>query len=164
MFETVRARVWPAVHGVAVGVEHVGSTAVPGLVAKPIVDVDVVVAEVGGVPRALAALASLGYEHEGDLGVAGREALRAPDTPALPYHHLYVVVAGSRPHLDHVLLRDYLRRRPDAAAAYATRKREVAALLADDRAAYGAAKADVIEALLADAYRNAVDHRGRRRP
>jgi GrpB-like predicted nucleotidyltransferase (UPF0157 family) len=92
MFDAVRSRVWPAVAPIALAVEHVGSTAVPGLAAKPIIDVDVVVAA-ADVGRAVRALAALGYEDEGDLGVPGREALRAPATD-LPYHHLYVVVAG----------------------------------------------------------------------
>ena len=65
-----------------------GSTSVPGLAAKPIIDIDVVVASVDNVPVAVERLESLGYRHEGDLGIqGGREAFRAPK--GLPDHHLW---------------------------------------------------------------------------
>ena len=59
-------------------VEHVGSTSVPGLAAKPVIDVDVIV-DARDVPAAVAALEVVGYTHRGDLGVTGREAFTAPD-------------------------------------------------------------------------------------
>ena len=58
-------------------IEHVGSTSVPNLCAKPIIDLDVVV-HPEDVPAAIAAVEALGYRHEGDLGVAGREAFAGP--------------------------------------------------------------------------------------
>ena|SRR5438128_9836442 len=80
------------------------------------------------------------------LGIAGREAFEPPSED--PYHHLYVVVEGSQPHRDHIDLRDYLRLHPDEARRYAERKREIAFLLATDRAAYVDAKRAIIEDLL----------------
>lgn len=143
-FERVRAYVAPAVPFAEV--EHVGSTAVPGLAAKPVIDVDVVVESEPDVARAPAALASIGYVHRGDLGIAGREAYAAPE--GLPAHHLYVVVRGSEPYLDHVRLRDHLRAHPEDAARYAALKRDLAPLLATDRDAYTDAKAPFIRSLL----------------
>lgn len=64
--------------GPAARVEHVGSTSVPGLAAKPVLDIDVIVAP-QDVPAAVVALERIGYRHRGDLGVAGREAFHAPD-------------------------------------------------------------------------------------
>jgi GrpB-like predicted nucleotidyltransferase (UPF0157 family) len=148
-FEELRARLAPALAGVATSIEHVGSTAVPGLAAKPIVDVDVVVPHETSVPAAIERLVDLGYVHQGDLGVAGREAFRPPTDGR--YHHLYVVVEGGAPHRDHVDLRDHLRRRRDEAARYAALKREVAHLLTTDRHAYVVAKDEVIRELLARA-------------
>jgi GrpB-like predicted nucleotidyltransferase (UPF0157 family) len=148
-FERLRVRLAPELSEIATAIEHVGSTAVPGLAAKPIVDLDVVVPEAGLVPVAIERLEALGYVHQGDLGVTGREAFRPPTSA--PYHHLSVVVDGSPPHRDHVDLRDYLRRHPDQATRYAARKREVAHLLTTDRAAYLAAKSDIVEELLARA-------------
>src|SRR6185503_6081151 len=87
-FEAVRARVWPVVADVAIAVEHVGSTSVPGLPAKPIIDVTVVVPTDAAVAAAIERLSTLGYRHLGNLGIEGREAFASPDRP--PRHHLYV--------------------------------------------------------------------------
>ncbi len=149
VFERLRARLEPVLAGVAASIEHVGSTAVPGLVAKPIVDMDVVVPRASVVPAAIEHLEALGYVHQGDLGVTGREAFRPPETG--PYHHLYVVIDGSPPHRNHIDLRDYLRRRPDDAERYGARKRALAHLLATHREAYVSAKSGIIAELLARA-------------
>ena len=82
----------------AVTVEHVGSTAVPGLAAKPIIDLDIVIASETDLPRVIFLLGELGYVHLGDLGIDGREAFGRPtsDIPRLGEsrqwfsHHLYV--------------------------------------------------------------------------
>jgi GrpB-like predicted nucleotidyltransferase (UPF0157 family) len=111
------------------------------------VDIDVVVEDLAELPDAIDRLEALGYVHQGDLGVVGREAFEAPHE--LPYHHLYVVVDGSTPHQDHILLRDYLRHHREAAERYAARKLEVAHLITDEsRQAYLEAKASIIEELL----------------
>ena len=152
-FEVIRRHLWPAVSAVAVAVavEHIGSTAVPGLAAKPVIDVDVVVPERRSAGPAVAALESLGYEHRGDQGVPGREAFAGGE--GLPEHHPYVVVLGSAPHRDHVDLRDHLRRDPGAARRYAAEKRRLAHLLLADREAYVEGKAWLVRELLQDARR-----------
>ena len=149
-FELIAQRVRALVSGLPVTVEHVGSTAVPGLAAKPIIDIDVVVSDPADVPGAIKGLEAGAYVHRGDLGIPGREAFDSP--PDLPYHHLYVVVAGTKPHQDHVLLRDYLRAQPEAAGRYARKKLELAHLItADGREAYQQAKAELIGELLEEA-------------
>jgi GrpB-like predicted nucleotidyltransferase (UPF0157 family) len=119
-------------------VEHVGSTAVAGLAAKPVIDFDVVVRVSADIPTVIDRLARLGYKHQGDLGVRGREALKWPDRSKR--HHLYVVVAGTQAHRDHVDFRNYLRANRQEAEAYADLKRRLAQLHADDRIAYSTAK------------------------
>ena len=148
-FQSIRDRLWPVVAAAALAVEHVGSTAVPGLAAKPVIDVDVVVADAGRVAPVVAALASIGSAHRGDLGVPGREAFSM--VPGLPPHHLYVVVLGSEPYRDHVDLRDHLRAHPGAAARYAAEKRRLSPLLVTDREAYVRGKAWLVTELLAEA-------------
>ncbi|HEY4440081.1 MAG TPA: GrpB family protein [Candidatus Elarobacter sp.] len=144
-FEQVRDRVVPAVGDVLAGVEHVGSTAVPGLAAKPIVDVDVVVRNDRDVPEAIRRLAAIGYEHLGDLGIAGREAFRA--APGLGRHHLYVLAPG--PVLRaHLLLRDALRADRALADAYAALKIELSERFRNDRDAYAEGKTQFIAAVL----------------
>lgn len=143
-FEQIRAAL---PHGLRV--EHVGSTSVPGLAAKPIIDVDVVVATAADVPQCIRLLRAAGWVHEGDLGVAGREAFVARE--GLPPHHLYLVVEGSTAYRDHVDLRDHLRRTPADADRYAAVKWGAAHLLQADRPAYGDAKAQLIVELLESA-------------
>lgn len=148
-FHTLRSRLQPVVDGLALTIEHIGSTAVPGLAAKPIIDVDVVVADERRSEAVVRALARAGWAPRGDLGIPGRQTFQT--RAGLPYHHLYVVVAGSGPHLDHVDLRDHLRRNAWALADYAALKKELAPLLREDRQAYLEAKTDLVQRLLADA-------------
>jgi GrpB-like predicted nucleotidyltransferase (UPF0157 family) len=145
-FERLRDRLDAALTDVTHVTEHVGSTAVRGLAAKPIIDVDVVVADETAVGPAVKALAAAGWQPEGDLGIKGREAFLPPADA--PYHHLYLVVAGSRPHRDHIDLRDFLRLHPGHAARYAALKRQLAVLLKTDRDAYVRGKHEMITEFL----------------
>ncbi|CAM5649548.1 hypothetical protein SALBM311S_11642 [Streptomyces alboniger] len=152
-FEDLRQWLARHVADLAVSIEHVGSTAVPGCAAKPIIDLDIVVAEEAALPELILRLTAQGYRHEGDLGIPGREAFQAP--PAAPEHHLYGVIADSRPHLDHVLLRDYLRQRPDEVRRYSALKVALAQrFLADSegRRDYSTAKSALVEDLVAKSY------------
>ncbi|MGV9879615.1 GrpB family protein [Streptomyces sp. NPDC003006] len=152
-FEDLRQRLAPHVADLALSIEHVGSTAVPGCVAKPIIDLDIVLSEEAAMPELISRLAGQGYQHGGDLGIQGREAFQAP--PAAFKHHLYGVVAGTKPHLDHVLLRDYLRQRPAEVQRYSALKMALAQRSTADsegRAAYSASKSALVEELIARSY------------
>lgn len=128
-------------------VEHVGSTAVPGLAAKPILDIDVVV-DPPQVPDAIAALEAFGYQHRGDLGIAGREAFTAPDEQ--PRRHVYVCQAGTSSVRNHLAVRDVLRARDDLRDEYASVKRRLAAEPDVDVDTYSARKSDVLQRILAE--------------
>jgi GrpB-like predicted nucleotidyltransferase (UPF0157 family) len=156
-FALLRDRIAPVLGELAVGIEHVGSTAVPGLAAKPIIDIDVVIRHADNLPDVVARLATLGYTHLGDLGIIGREAFRA--TEGLPRHHLYVCAAGAAALQAHLALRDALRADPELAAAYAALKRDLAELYRDDRDSYAENKS----AFIASALRGARERRERRR-
>ncbi|HEY6497445.1 MAG TPA: GrpB family protein, partial [Trebonia sp.] len=119
-FASLRDRIAAAVGPLARRIEHVGSTAVPGLPAKPVIDLDVVIATPAEVPEVIARLGTLGYRHEGDLGITGREAFAGPIGG--PAHHLYVCAADGRELARHLALRDYLRTHPEQARAYAELK------------------------------------------
>jgi GrpB-like predicted nucleotidyltransferase (UPF0157 family) len=149
-FAELRAGLTPYLDGLPHQLEHVGSTAVPGLAAKPIIDVDIVVPSDELVPEAIKRLVAAGYRHEGDGGIAGREAFGLPPDVA-HYHHLYVVVEGNKAHRDHVLLRDHLRADAADRELYAARKRELAHLLTTDRSAYVSGKGALVEELIARA-------------
>lgn len=145
-FETLRAKIAFALGEIAPAIEHVGSTAVPGLAAKPIIDIDVVLRSFADLPQVISKLAALGYEHQGDLGVPGREAFRAP-THDIP-HHLYVCDPSGQEYKRHLAFRDYLRLHPEDARAYARLKRQLAETFAGDREAYTQAKSDFIAGIL----------------
>jgi len=150
-FEQVRARVWPAIQDVALRIDHVGSTSVSGLAAKPIIDMDIVVASEDEVHPVIERLARAGYQWRGDLGVAGREAFRPEIDEGLPPHHLYLVVENNRAHMDHWLLRDLLRADGEAREGYAALKRQNVELAAGDIDVYVAGKATLVAELLARA-------------
>jgi GrpB-like predicted nucleotidyltransferase (UPF0157 family) len=145
-FEQIRARIAPTLGPLSAAIEHIGSTAVPGLAAKPIIDVDVLLKSSADLPLAISKLALLGYLHQGNLGIPGRDAFQAPyhDAP----HHLYVCSPESPEFLRHVALRDHLRTHPKDAEAYSNLKRELARKFSLDREAYTQAKTNFIEQIL----------------
>jgi GrpB-like predicted nucleotidyltransferase (UPF0157 family) len=147
-FEALREPIARALAGLAAGIEHVGSTAVPGLAAKPIIDIDVVIRTADDMDATVQHLAGLGYAHLGDLGIRGRDAFRAP--PGLPRHHLYVCAAGSAALLAHLAFRDALRRDTRLADAYTAVKRELARRFRDDRDSYAEGKTAFVTSVLLD--------------
>lgn len=148
-FMRLREHALGILDGLVVAVEHVGSTSVPGLPAKPIIDIDAVLAPEADMKEAIGRLATAGYAPLGDLGIAGREAFLAP--AALPPHHLYLCRAGGRELSRHLLFREYLRGHPATSKEYAHLKRALAARYGEDRDAYTEAKSPFIERVLARA-------------
>jgi len=141
-FERLRDRIWPSLADIAAAIEHVGSTSVPGLAAKPIVDMTVVVPAIADVPIGIERLTTLGYTHQGDLGIAGREAFDAP--PSLPRHHLYLCSSDSLALRNHLAVRDYLRTHADVRRQYAALKQQLAREYPEDRDAYTRGKTDLV--------------------
>jgi GrpB-like predicted nucleotidyltransferase (UPF0157 family) len=152
-FQEIVSCVSPFVESAVLRIEHVGSTSVPGLAAKPIIDIDVVVADANQVPGVLQLIESAGYRWVGDLDVEGREAFEAPEAPELPEHHLYLVVENNRAHADHWLFRDALIDQPELIDRYAEIKRENAVLAAGDIDRYVALKAAFVAEVLTEARR-----------
>jgi GrpB-like predicted nucleotidyltransferase (UPF0157 family) len=148
VFAKLAARAKQALGALAQRIEHVGSTAVPGLAAKPIIDLDAVVSSQQDLPEAIRRLATLSYVHEGTLGIAGREAFRWP--PGESRHHLYVVTADSAELARHLAFRDALRSDLALREAYMALKRSLAERFAHDREAYNSGKAAFIESALAE--------------
>jgi GrpB-like predicted nucleotidyltransferase (UPF0157 family) len=146
IFEQLRSRIWSAIQDVAVSIEHVGSTSVPGLAAKPIIDMSAVVRAESDVPAAIQRLSTLGYEHQGDLGVKGREAFIAPN--GLPPHHLYLCPTGSLALSNHLAVRDYLRTHADIALEYGALKKKLALEFANDIDGYMDGKTDMLLGIL----------------
>ncbi|HTQ79489.1 MAG TPA: GrpB family protein [Thermoanaerobaculia bacterium] len=148
VFATLRETIWNAVGDVALRIEHVGSTSVPGLAAKPVIDLDVVV-HLADVPTSLARLEGIGYRPLGDLGIPQREALKPP--PSAVPHNLYVCPSTSPALKNHLAVRDYLRANPEAASAYGELKKRLAILYPEDMEGYVEAKSDFLAEVLRQA-------------
>ena len=147
-YEALRHRLSALLGRHAVDIQHVGSTSIRGVAAKPILDVDVLI-DRRAWPDVLELLRGAGYEHRGDLAIAGREAFAAPSTATA--HHLYVCISGTPEWDRHLRFRDYLRSHPAVAADYVRLKRRLAVAHRGDRAAYTEAKGEFIEQVLAAA-------------
>jgi len=136
-----RALIREALGETALRIEHVGSTAVPGLPAKPVIDVQVSVDDIDNESAYVDPLEAAG------LQLRTRDELHRyfrpfPDQPREV--HVHVCPAGSAWERDHVLFRDYLRTHPDAVDAYASAKRSAATRWHDDRLAYTDAKTETV--------------------
>jgi GrpB-like predicted nucleotidyltransferase (UPF0157 family) len=137
-----------ALKGLDAAVEHVGSTSVPGLAAKPVIDIMVVVPDIPAAEKAIARLTALGYDYRGETGIPGRFYF-GKGHPHRYHLHMY---PRAHPEIERLLLfRDYLRRNPVAAHEYAELKRALAGKLRDDRVAYTQAKSGFIKSIEARA-------------
>lgn len=143
-FEQLREALLFRLEGLVCSIEHVGSTSVPGLAAKPILDVDVVIPNQEVFEKVKAKLEELGYFYRGDLGVNGREAFGYNDKPELMRHHLYVLAQDSEELKRHLGFRDWLRSHPEDAAEYGKVKLAAAESFPEDIDAYIEAKSDFI--------------------
>ena len=126
-------------------IEHVGSTSVPGLAAKPVIDIDVV-ARREDLPAVITALVAVGYTHRGDLGVPDRESMAAPDDD--PRRNVYVCVQGTLHLRNHLAVRTILRERADLRDRYGAIKTELARDPTMDIERYLALKSPVLQEVL----------------
>jgi GrpB-like predicted nucleotidyltransferase (UPF0157 family) len=142
--QTVRA----ALAGIAVEVHHIGSTSVPGLLAKPIVDLMPVVADLRDVDACRPACEAAGFTWRGEHGLAGRRYLvRYAADGEDHLVHVHVLVSGHHEISRHLAFRDALRARPELVTAYAAVKRGLAAV-STDKTAYQDGKSTFIEGVL----------------
>jgi len=148
-FEEIRKEIEQAAGDLIVDIEHVGSTSVEGMSAKPCIDLDVVIPDHTVFDAVADRLKAIGYFHEGDLGIKGREAFRYSGKPHLMTHHLYVCPRDSRELHRHVTFRNFLKSHPEAVKQYSTVKETAARLFPDDIDRYVAYKAPCIQALYA---------------
>ncbi|MEA2646937.1 MAG: 2-amino-4-hydroxy-6-hydroxymethyldihydropteridine diphosphokinase [Chloroflexota bacterium] len=149
IFEAEAQRLREALAGVLVRVDHVGSTAVPGLVAKAIIDIQVSVDRLDPKERFVGPLEELGYAYVPDPRFPTYPFFRYPALgPRL--FHLHVALAGSPEELEHISFRDRLRADPGLASLYVELKRNLAHRYFADRVAYSNSKGEFIGAALSD--------------
>ena len=131
-----------------VRLEHTGSTSVPGLAAKPVIDILAGVENESGRAQALTSLVRAGYDHRGEQGIPGRDFLRRGEPRQ---YHVHLTVVGSDFWIDHLDFRDWLRQHASVAAAYGLLKEQLALRFSGDREAYIAGKTEFIAGVLRSA-------------
>jgi GrpB-like predicted nucleotidyltransferase (UPF0157 family) len=119
-----------------VALHHIGSTSIPGIYAKAIIDMLAVVADVTAVDACNPALARLGYVAKGEFGIPGRRYFFRNDASGVRTHQIHAFAAGSPGAQRHLAFRDYLRAHPTTALAYSNLKRRLAELHSEDIEAY----------------------------
>lgn len=146
-FESIKSEIESALGELILGIEHVGSTSVEGMSAKPCIDLDVIIKDDLMLDAVIERLAEIGYIHEGDLGIKGREAFKYTDKPHLMSHHLYVCTESSDELRRHIVFRDFLRNDSDATKRYSAIKEMAAKLYPNDIDKYIEYKAPCIKEL-----------------
>jgi GrpB-like predicted nucleotidyltransferase (UPF0157 family) len=149
-FARERAAILAALGGLVFAIEHVGSTSVPGLGAKPIIDIMIGLREPADHAGCVAPLRSLGYEHKGEFGIPGRHYFRKPVRGART-HQIHMVEHCSSFWVRHLLFRDYLRTHPEEVHAYYELKLRLAARFGADVEGYTEAKTEFIRSAEAKA-------------
>ena len=134
-----------AAAGLVVTLEHTGSTAIPGLAAKPILDILGGYAEGTSVPECIDVLTTAGYVHRGQQGIPGREFFRRGNPRS---YHLHLTAIDSPFWRDHLTFRNRLRADVTLRDAYAALKHELAARFPRDREAYIEAKGAFVNDIL----------------
>ena len=146
-FDKIKAELEACLGDFAIAIEHVGSTSVAGMSAKPCIDIDVVIADRAVLDTVISKLSCIGYIHEGDLGISGREAFKYSEKPHLMKHHLYVCAQDCAELKRHVAFRDFLLDNPDAVKKYSAIKETAAQLFPNDIDKYIEYKSPCIEEL-----------------
>jgi GrpB-like predicted nucleotidyltransferase (UPF0157 family) len=141
-FKELKKSIWPHISDLASDFIHVGSTSIPDMSAKPIIDIDIVIDSMDRFDEIKSRLEKIGYFHQGNLGIQGREAFGLEREHRYA-HHLYVCTIDSTAYKNHVLLKKHLMENPDAFRRY----RGLKIRLAEsglDRESYGREKTHLI--------------------
>ena len=135
-FHKIKGEIEEAIGALIIGIEHVGSTSVEGMSAKPCIDIDVIIKDYSVFDEVVRKLGTIGYIHEGNLGIKDREAFKYTDKLHLMMHHLYVCPQYSEELRRHIAFRDFLRSNPEAVKKYSLTKEKAAELFPNDIGGY----------------------------
>lgn len=144
-FKDIKREIENALYGIEYNIEHIGSTSVPYLDAKPIIDIDIIYSTQADFLRIKAGLEKAGYYHNGDQGIKDREVFKRDGKSVNAIldsvkHHLYVCPVNSQALERHLLSRDYLRKNNWARLEYQQMKYELAEKANQNRKRYAELK------------------------
>ena len=144
IFQIEHDRLLEALGKKAINVQHIGSTAIPEMEAKPVIDILVGVESIHQAEKHVEPLSGLGYQYLGENGIPGRHYfIKKQDDRET--HHLHMVEIGGDHWARHLFFRDYLREHPAAAHAYIILKRRLADLYQHDQSSYSIEKTEFIQ-------------------
>ena len=146
-FERIKDEIEEAIGDLIIGIEHIGSTSVEGMTAKPCIDIDVIIEDYSVFYAVVSRLNTIGYIYEGDLGIKNREAFKYSGKEHLQMHHLYVCPKYSEELHRHITFRNFLLSNPTAAKKYSLIKEKAAELFQNDIDGYIEYKSSCIEEL-----------------
>jgi len=147
-FEKIKTMLNSYIGDLILTIEHVGSTSVEGLSAKPIIDLDVVIESYDILPNIIERLGNAGYVYEGNLGVEGREAFKRTYDDGFMKYHLYVCPKNGTGYLEHIAFRDYLRFNETARKEYDALKLKLAEIYRYDIDNYCTGKTEFVRDIL----------------
>lgn len=139
-FERERGRIEAALGNVVVALHHIGSTAIPGILAKPIIDILLEAPNLAELDRRASRVEALGYEAKGEFGISGRRYFRRDDAQGVRTHQVHAFAFDNEDVVRHLAFRDYMIAHPQIAQLYGELKRQLAARHPNDIAAYSEAK------------------------
>jgi GrpB-like predicted nucleotidyltransferase (UPF0157 family) len=145
-FEAEAKVIGAALGAAATAIHHIGSTAIPGIFAKPIIDMLVEATSVEAVDERAPLLEAMGYEVKGEFGIPGRRYFRKDNEAGIREYQIHAFAADSGEVARHLAFRDYLRSHPQAAGEYSQLKRELAKQHPSDAGAYMEGKDPFIKA------------------
>lgn len=141
LFEREKKTLLVALRGIVLKIEHIGSTSIPDMEAKPIIDIAASIPTLDIIQKCVPPLAAVGYDYKGEYGLPGRHFF----TKGTPHtHYLHVIEQGSDHWTSWLMFRDYLTAHKDIAAEYSRLKRDLAKAYQLDRDAYTKAKGEFI--------------------
>lgn len=145
IFSEEQARLHACLGDYVLDIQHVGSTSIPNMVAKPILDIGIAVAEYEEAARCVQPIEQLGYLYRGENGIPRRRYFVKGDPTS---HHVHMVEIQSENWATMIRFRDHLRQHPDVAEAYAALKQRLAEQFPTNRTAYQDGKAEFIQQVL----------------
>ena len=161
MYNQEKSRIQDAIGEYLIDIQHVGSTAISGLSAKPVIDIMAVIRSISLVQQCVRPLEALDYLYQGERGIPGRHFFRKPIDISHTGRtfHMHMVEKGHNQWAMYQLFREYMLLHPESVREYDTLKRELALEHGSDRVAYTAAKAPFIESIIRAAVKEAMNEK-----